>query len=38
MEDTMKVLELLEEIEDLVDEAPGLPLTGKIMLDAEEVF
>lgn len=38
MEDNMKVLELLEEIEDLVDEAPGLPLTGKIMLDAEEVF
>lgn len=38
MEDNMKVLELLEEVEDLVDNAPGLPLTGKIMLDAEEVF
>ncbi len=38
MEDTMKVLELLEEIEDIVDEAPGLPLTGKIMVDAEEIF
>ena len=38
MEETMKVLELLEEIEDIVDEAPGLPLTGKIMVDAEEIF
>ena len=38
MEDNMKVLELLEEIEDIVDEAPGLPLTGKIMVDAEEIF
>ena len=34
----MKVLELLEELEDLVDEATGLPLTGKIMVDAEEIF
>ena len=38
MEDTMKVLELLEEIEDVVDEAPGLPLPGQIMVDAEEIF
>ena len=38
MENTMKVLELLEELEDLVDEATGLPLTGKIMVDAEEIF
>ena len=38
MEETMKVLELLEEIEDIVDEAPGLPLTGKMMVDAEEIF
>ena len=38
MENTMKVLELLEELEDIVDEATGLPLTGKIMLDAEEIF
>ncbi len=38
MEENMKVLELLEEIEDIVDDAPGLPLTGKIMVDAEEIF
>ena len=38
MEENMKVLELLEELEDIVDEAPGLPLTGKIMMDAEVVF
>ncbi len=38
MEDTMKVLELLEELEDLVDDAPGLPLTGKIMVEAEQIF
>ena len=31
----MTVLELLEEIEDIVDTAPGLPLTGKIMVDAD---
>ena len=34
----MTVLELLEEIEDIVDTAPGLPLTGKIMVDANEVL
>ena len=34
----MTVLELLEEIEDIVDTAPGLPLTGKIMVDADEVL
>ena len=38
MANTMKVLELREELEDIVDEATGLPLTGKIMLDAEEIF
>ena len=38
MEDTMKVLKLLEELEDIVDEATGLPLSNKIMLDAEEIF
>ena len=29
----MKVLELLEEIEEIVDTASGFPLTGKIMVD-----
>ena len=38
MEDTMKVLKLLEELEDIVDEATGLPLSNKIMVDAEEIF
>lgn len=33
----MTVLELLEEIEDIVETAPGLPLTGKIMVDAGEL-
>lgn len=34
----MKVLELLEEIEDIVDTASGFPLTGKIMVDAQELL
>ena len=34
----MTVLELLEEIEDIVDTAPGLPLTGKIMIDSSELL
>ena len=34
----MTVLELLEEIEDIVDTAPGLPLTGKIMIDSNELL
>ena len=38
MEDTMKVLELLEELEDIVDAATNVPLTSKIMLEAEDVF
>ena len=38
MEDTMKVLKLLEELEDIVDEATGLPLSNKIMVDAEVIF
>ena len=29
----MRVLELLEEIEEIVDTAAGFPLTGKIMVD-----
>ncbi len=34
----MKVLELLEEIEEIVDTASGFPLTGKIMIDAQEML
>lgn len=34
----MTVLELLEEVEDIVDTAPGLPLTGKIMVDSNELL
>ena len=34
----MKVLELLDEIEEIVDTAAGFPLTGKIMVDAEEIL
>ena len=34
----MKVLELLEELEDIVDNATNVPLTSKIMLEAEDVF
>ena len=34
----MTVLELLEEIEDIVDTAPSVPLTNKIMVDAKEIL
>lgn len=34
----MKVLDLLEEIEEIVDTASGFPLTGKIMVDAQELL
>lgn len=34
----MKVLELLDEIEEIVDTANGFPLTGKIMVDASEIL
>lgn len=34
----MKVLELLEELEDIVDTSAGVPLTGKILVDAEEIL
>ena len=34
----MKVLELLDEIEEIVDTAAGFPLTGKIMVDANEIL
>ncbi len=34
----MKVLELLDEIEEIIDTASGFPLTGKIMVDASEIL
>ena len=34
----MKVLELLDEIEEIIDTASGFPLTGKIMVDAGEIL
>ncbi len=34
----MKVLELLDEIEEIVDTSSGFPLTGKILVDAEEIL
>lgn len=34
----MKVLDLLEEIEEICDTAPGVPLTNKIMIDKAELL
>lgn len=34
----MKVLELLDEIVEIVDTAPSFPLTGKIMVEADEIL
>ncbi|WDV47653.1 ATPase [Clostridiaceae bacterium M8S5] len=34
----MDVLKLLEEIEDIVEDASVIPLTGKVMVDKEEIF
>ena len=34
----MTVLELLDELEEIVNAAPKLPLMGKIMVDANEVL
>lgn len=33
----MKILDLLAEIEEIIDSASGFPLTGKIMIDADEL-
>ncbi len=38
MEDTMKVLELLEELEDVVDAATKVPMMSKVMVEADEIF
>ena len=34
----MTVLELLDELEEMINAAPKLPLTGKIMVDANEIL
>lgn len=34
----MKVLDLLKEIEDIMSEASTVPLTGKVMVDGEEII
>lgn len=34
----MKVLELLDELEDIIDTSSGFPLTGKVLVDAEEIL
>ncbi len=33
----MKVIELMQEIEDILDTAGGFPLTGKVMVDPDEI-
>ena len=38
MEDTTKVLDLLDELEDLLEEATTVPLTNKVVLEPEEIF
>ncbi|MCQ2547494.1 MAG: ATPase [Clostridia bacterium] len=38
MAENMGVLDLLEEIEDTVDSAPQVPLTGKIMVDGNDML
>lgn len=34
----MNVLELLEEIEDIVDTAPNVPMTGKVVIDGDTLL
>ncbi len=38
MEDTMKVLELLEELEDIVDAATKVPMMSKVMIESEDIY
>ena len=38
MEDTTKVLDLLDELEDLLEGATSVPLTNKIVLETEDIF
>jgi len=38
MEDTTKVLELLDELEDYIENATTVPITGRILADSEELF
>ena len=34
----MKVLELLDELEEIVDTSGSFPLTGKILVDADDIL
>lgn len=34
----MKVLELIEELEELIDQSTGFPLTGKLLVDGAEIL
>ncbi len=38
MEDTMRVLELLEDLEDIVDGATKVPMMSKVMVESEDIF
>lgn len=38
MDDTTKVLDLLDELEDLMEGATAVPLTNKVVLEAEDIF
>lgn len=38
MEDTMKVLELLEELEDIVDSSTKVPMMSKVMVESEDIY
>ena len=33
----MKIIDLLQEIEDILDSAGGFPLTGKVIVDPDEI-
>ena len=38
MEDTTKVLDLLDELEDILDEATSVPLTNKVVIETDDIF
>ena len=38
MEDTTKVLDLLDELEDIIEDATAVPFSNKVFLEAEDIF
>lgn len=38
MEDTTKVLDLLDELEDVLEGASSVPLTNKVLIETEDIF